>query len=99
MTLAPACSSLRFLFGLTIGALVGALVGFLGLTAVAAQPPVDRADNLIVGRRADGTQMTPVNQLVDPAGTQIELPGLRPQVVASSPDGRLIATSGRRTRL
>lgn len=91
MTLAPACSSRRFLFCLT----VGALVSLLGLTAVAAQPPVDRADNLIVGRRPDGTQMTPVNQLVDPAGTQIELPGLRPQVVAISPDGRLIATSGK----
>jgi YVTN family beta-propeller protein len=49
----------------------------------------------VVGRRADGTQMTPVNQVVDPAGVQIELPGLRPQVVAISPDGRLIATSGK----
>ena len=53
------------------------------------------SDTSVVGRRPDGTQMTPVNQLVDPAGKQIELPGLRPQVVAISPDGRLIATSGK----
>src|SRR5437016_1703845 len=37
----------------------------------------------------------PVNQVLTPAGTQIELPGTRPQVLAVSPDGRLLATSGK----
>ncbi|MFM8985771.1 MAG: alkaline phosphatase family protein [Planctomycetia bacterium] len=39
--------------------------------------------------------MTPVNQVLVPAGRQVELPGLRPQVIALSPDGRLLVTSGK----
>ncbi len=46
-----------------------------------------------VGR--DGaTLITPVNQIVTPAGQQIELPGSRPQTLALSPDGKLLVTSG-----
>jgi len=37
----------------------------------------------------------PVNQAVTPAGIQVELAGLRPQVLALSPDGRLLVTSGK----
>ncbi len=37
----------------------------------------------------------PVNQIVQAAGKQVELPGLRPQVLALSPDGRLLVTSGK----
>jgi len=37
----------------------------------------------------------PVNQIITPAGIQVELPGLRPQVLALSPDGRLLITSGK----
>lgn len=37
----------------------------------------------------------PVNQVLTPAGVQIELPGIRPQVIALSPDGKLLATSGK----
>jgi YVTN family beta-propeller protein len=37
---------------------------------------------------------TPVNQIVSPAGLQVELPGIRPQALALSPDGRLLVTSG-----
>ncbi len=39
--------------------------------------------------------VTPVNQIVDPAGRQLDLPGLRPQALALSPDGRLLVTSGK----
>ncbi len=74
---------------------LSALACFLTDVSAAVNPRVGRPDTTPVGRRPDGTQMTPVNQLVDPAGEQIELPGLRPQVVAISPDGRLIATSGK----
>ena len=58
-----------------------------------AESPIE--PEATVGRRDDGTQVTPVNQLIDPAGTQVELPGLRPQVVALSPDGSLLVTSGK----
>ena len=37
----------------------------------------------------------PVNQTLTPAGIQIDLPAMRPQVLALSPDGKLLATSGR----
>src|SRR5437868_9131592 len=46
-----------------------------------------------VGRVADGL-MTPVNQLVTPAGDLIELPGVRPQALDLSPNGKLLVTAG-----
>ena len=39
--------------------------------------------------------LVPVNQVLTPAGLQVELPDLRPQVLALSPDGKLLATSGK----
>ena len=57
---------------------------------VTAEDPTER-----VGRMAEGRAVTPVNQVVTPAGRQVELPGLRPNAVAISPDGRLLATSGK----
>ena len=47
----------------------------------------------IVGRGPNGL-VTPVNQLVTPAGTQVELPGIRPNALALSPDGKLLVTAG-----
>ena len=38
--------------------------------------------------------LLPVHQELTPAGIQIELPGLRPQAIALSHDGRLLLTSG-----
>ena len=46
-----------------------------------------------VGRNASGFE-TPANQLVAPAGTLVELPGLRPLALALSPDGQLLVTAG-----
>ncbi len=48
-----------------------------------------------VGLNASGRVVTPVNQILSPAGTQVELTLLRPQVLALSPDGQLLATSGK----
>jgi len=48
-----------------------------------------------VGRSDGDTTVLPVNQIVTPVGLQVELPGLRPQVLALSPDGRMLATSGK----
>jgi hypothetical protein len=47
------------------------------------------------GGAADGRTVTPFNQVLTPAGRQVELPGLRPQAIALSPDGRLLVTSGK----
>ena len=57
-----------------------------------------RADEFVttaasVGRAGD-VLTTPVNQLVTPAGTQVELAGIRPYALALSPDGQLLVTSG-----
>jgi len=53
-----------------------------------------------VGRRAtnQGTVL-PVNQVLTPIGRQVDLPGLRPQAIALSPDGRLLVTAGKTSEL
>jgi YVTN family beta-propeller protein len=48
-----------------------------------------------VGTSAEGRSVTPVNQVITPAGRQVPLPGLRPQAVALSPDGGLLVTAGK----
>jgi len=43
--------------------------------------------------------VTPVNQVLMPFGRVVELPGLRPQGLALSPDGRLLVASGKTSEL
>jgi YVTN family beta-propeller protein len=62
------------------------------LTLVAAADDFDSTTQT-VGRVKDGL-VTPVNQRVTPAGTLIELPGMRPQALALSPNGKLLVTAG-----
>lgn len=47
-----------------------------------------------VGRETSNTFETPVNQRLTPAGTLVELPGMRPQAVALSPDSQLLVVAG-----
>jgi DNA-binding beta-propeller fold protein YncE len=65
------------------------------LPAQIAAPP----DTEQVGRAVDGRIVTPVNQLITPFGRQIDLPGMRPQAVAISPDGKLIVVAGNLSEL
>ncbi|MCA8950649.1 MAG: beta-propeller fold lactonase family protein, partial [Planctomycetes bacterium] len=60
-----------------------------------ARPPVPTGP---VGRRAD-SQVTPVNQTLTPFGTFVDLPGLRPQAIAPSADGRQLYVSGKTSEL
>ncbi|MBC7349769.1 MAG: bifunctional YncE family protein/alkaline phosphatase family protein [Candidatus Aminicenantes bacterium] len=46
-----------------------------------------------------GRMVVPVNQVVEPYGQQVQLPGLRPQGLALSPDGKLVAVSGKSSEL
>jgi DNA-binding beta-propeller fold protein YncE len=48
-----------------------------------------------VGRLSTNRFYTPVNQVLTPAGLQVDLPGLRPQALALSPDRKLLVTSGK----
>ncbi len=48
-----------------------------------------------VGRIGTNAWFTPANQIIAPAGRQVELPKMRPQAIALSPDGKLLVTSGK----
>jgi WD40 repeat protein len=48
-----------------------------------------------VGIIAPDRVVLPVNQVLMPAGRQVELPGLRPQVICLSPNEKLLATAGK----
>jgi DNA-binding beta-propeller fold protein YncE len=43
--------------------------------------------------------VTPVNQILTPFGRQVDLPGMRPQALALSPDGSLLVVSGKTREL
>lgn len=61
--------------------------------------PPARAENSLVGRMNSGEFETPVNQRLTPAGTLVELPNMRPQALAISPDQRILVTSGQTHQL
>jgi YVTN family beta-propeller protein len=60
---------------------------------------VDYSSTDPVGEVSPQRYVTPVHQVLTPTGIQVELPGLRPQAVALSPNGRLLATSGKTKEL
>jgi YVTN family beta-propeller protein len=61
----------------------------------ARAPGADFSTTEPVGRGTTNRQYTPVNQVLTPAGVQIELAGMRPQALALSPDGKLLVTAGK----
>jgi len=79
-------------------------VGLVGLCVAACTGPgpqhaTPRAPELRVGRGADGRAETPVNQALTPHGRTVDLPGLRPQALALSPDGARVYVSGKTAEL
>lgn len=62
-------------------------------SATRAQGDLFDATTETVGHHTNGLE-TPVNQWVTPAGIYVPLPGMRPNALALSPDGRLLVTSG-----
>ena len=73
--------------------LLAALLALISASGRAADEGPDITAT--VGRSDGDMAVLPVNQIVTPVGLQVELPGLRPQVLALSPDGRILATSGK----
>jgi YVTN family beta-propeller protein len=70
------------------------LVCFVATLSLAQSSPGNFEPTAAVKR--DGTRLvTPVNQLVTPTGQFIDLPGLRPQALALSPDGKLLLVAGK----
>ena len=77
-----------------------AALGSSGFQATApGLGPSRPADTEAVGRRGPNRTVLPVNQVVTPLGMQVDLPGLRPQALALSPDGRLLITAGKTNEL
>lgn len=72
---------------------VVALAGFLAAGGLGQTADFSTTDT--VGRVSTNYTITPVNQLVTPAGRVVELPGMRPQTLALSPDGKLLVTAGK----
>src|SRR5436190_2321578 len=71
------------------------LFALLGCGQLFAQRAPDFATQEPVGRLGTNLYYTPANQILTPAGLQIALPGMRPQALALSPDGRLLVTAGK----
>src|SRR5437879_2990679 len=68
---------------------------FLAGCQTQPEPGSDFATKETVGRIGAQRFYTPANQILTPAGIQVELPGLRPQALALSPDGKILVTAGK----
>ena len=66
----------------------------LGITQLRAADSAEK-----VGQLGPNLYSTPVHQRLTPAGRQIELPGVRPQALALSPNGRWLAIAGKTPEL
>jgi YVTN family beta-propeller protein len=71
-----------------------ALAFFLVVPACRKEAPAP-PDLETVGVKEGNRMVVPVNQVVTPVGIQVPLPGLRPQALVLSPDGKLLAVSGK----
>ena len=69
------------------------ICGFSALAATATEQNFAGSSDA-VGPGSSGGFVTPVNQLLTPAGRQINLPGMRPLALALSPDKQLLVTAG-----
>src|SRR5258708_2414174 len=70
-------------------------LGVSGLLLTGCQTESTNFTRETVGRRSANRGYTPVNQILSPTGLQVELPGMRPQALALSPDGTLLVTAGK----
>src|SRR5208282_1377246 len=77
-----------------------AVVVFLaGCAGPNKQPLMPLVQSDQVGPVAGNRFFLPTGQVLTPSGKQVSLPGMRPQALALSPDGRLLATAGRNNSL
>jgi DNA-binding beta-propeller fold protein YncE len=59
-----------------------------------ASKSIVSAEESRIGQVAPNRYITSTGQVLTPAGLQVELPGMRPQILALSPDGTLLAVAG-----
>jgi YVTN family beta-propeller protein len=79
--------------------LLAAAVPWVGHAQASGPGSAPPPDTEAVGRRGANRTVLPVNQVVTPLGVQVDLPGLRPQALALSPDGRILLTAGKTAEL
>ncbi len=75
--------------------LIGGLAGSYSTCRGQAAPDALFATREKVGQVGTNRYYTPANQILTPAGIQVALPGMRPQAIALSPNGRLLVTAGK----
>ena len=71
------------------------LVCVLGMVVRVSGQTSGESDRELVGHGDASRAVTPVNQVLTPAGQQLDLPGMRPQALALAPQGRLLVASGK----
>ncbi len=98
MAFHPSSSIAATLTGLTALTLGGLLASCVHPT-VTPDTFTTPATTERVGRSGANRTVTPVNQVLTPLGRTVELPGLRPQALALSPDGRILVTSGKTSEI
>ena len=77
-----------------LGAAAAALILALAAPAPGRDPALPQ-DKETVGPKGKGRTVLPVNQVVTPFGIHLTLPGMRPQDLALSPDGRILVVAGK----
>ena len=82
----------RFVNALVLGAVFASLHSTCHGQAL---PESQFSTRETVGQTGRNRYYTPANQILTPAGIQVELPGMRPQAIALSPNGRLLVTAGK----
>jgi YVTN family beta-propeller protein len=71
----------------------------LGSRVPATGQVADESDREQVGHVDANRAVTPVNQVLTPAGQQLDLPGMRPQTLALAPQGKFVVASGKTNEL
>jgi len=76
-----------------------ALLGLFPILGSLEAAPESNWDETATVGIATNRVVLPNSQTLTPAGTTTELPGMRPVAIAISPDGKLLATAGKTSKL
>jgi DNA-binding beta-propeller fold protein YncE len=79
----------------SVFALILAVVAIHSTCRGQARPDSPFATGEKVGQVGTNRYYTPANQVLTPVSIQVELPEMRPQAIALSPNGRLLVTAGK----
>jgi len=81
-------------FAVRFGWVAALALTLAGCAQISAPPGVPAAGIIDTNARA-----MPTGQLLTPTGRQVDLPMMRPQALALSPDGSMLATAGKDKKL